>query len=306
MKLNHTLSLIALALVSTTLSANCFAQQDGTFPPQGPGGRGEGQQGERPRAPVDPQQFIDRMMQNDANGDGMLSKDELPPQLAERLMARADTNKDGMLDKGELEAAAQSGAMGAGRGAPREGGRVAPREGGPEGAMNVEGAMKQMNRAYKALGNSAFDESSRATDLGMIQALQSAIVAAKGGAARLPMSEAAKAKFGDDRARFDAEFRGMMLDALIASIELEKAVLEGNGASAKAGVAKLHELEEKGHELFQPAEGEARPERGGRGEAAPSLGGKPEQPARGARGGRQEQGGGLGTGRPPRGAPNGG
>ncbi len=298
MKPNNTLSFLALTLVSTTLSTVCLAQQDGTFPPQGPGGRGEGQQGERPRAPVDPQQFIDRMMQNDANGDGMLSKDELPPQLADRLMERADANKDGMLDKGELEAAAKNGAMGAARGAQREGGR-----GGPEGAMNIEGAMKQMNRAYKALGTSAFDASTRASDLGMISALQAAVVAAKGGATRLPMSEAAKAKFGDDRAKFDAEFRGMMLETLLVSIEIEKAVLEGNGATAKAGVAKLHELEEKGHELFQPAEGEARPERGGRGEGAPPQRG--EQPARGARkepGG--VPGGGLGTGRPPR-APGG-
>ena len=103
MKLTHTCSIVALSLASVA-----FAQQDGTFPPQGPGpgGRGDGQQGqqgERPRQPIDPQQFVDRMMQNDANGDGKLSKDELPPALVERLMERADTNKDGSIDRSDLE-----------------------------------------------------------------------------------------------------------------------------------------------------------------------------------------------------------
>lgn len=303
MKFSHALSIIVLSLSSAS-----FAQQDGTFPPQGPEGRGRGagqpQDGERPARPaIDPAQFVDRLMQNDANGDGQLSKDELPPALSERLMERADTNKDGMLDKGELEAAAKSGAMGAGRGAAREGGR-----GAAEGGMNVEGAMKQMNRAYKALGESSFDAASRASDLGMVQMLQSSAVAAKGGAARMPMSDAAKQQFGEDREKFDAAFRTMMLETLLVSIELEKAVLVGDSASAKSAVAKLHEMEEKGHQLFQPAEGEARPERGARGEGAPPA--TEGQPARGGRGGRGQQGGGLQPGRPQterpqRGAPSG-
>ena len=251
MKLTLACSIFALSFASIA-----FAQQDGTFPPQGPGpgGRGDGQQGqqgERPRQPIDPQQFIDRMMQNDANGDGKLSQDELPPALAERLMERADTNKDGSIDRSELEAAAKNGAMGGARGGQREGGR-----GGAEGGMNLEGAMKQLNRAYKALGNSSFDASSRPADLGMIQAMQAALVASKGSGERLKMSDAAKAKFGDDRLKFDAAFRGMMIDTLMVSIELEKAVLEGDSSKAKGLVAKLHDMEEKGHELFQPGEGD--------------------------------------------------
>ena len=298
MKLTLACSIFALSFASIA-----FAQQDGTFPPQGPGpgGRGDGQQGqqgERPRQPIDPQQFIDRMMQNDANGDGKLSQDELPPALAERLMERADTNKDGLIDRSELEAAAKNGAMGGARGGQREGGR-----GGAEGGMNLEGAMKQLNRAYKALGNSSFDASSRQADLGMIQSMQAALVASKGSGERLKMSDAAKAKFGDDRLKFEAEFRGTMLDTLMVSIELEKAVLEGDSAKAKGLVAKLHAMEEKGHELFQPGEGDEGGERGGRGENAPPPGGQPGQPPRGGRGGRTN-----GQGQPARpqgGAPNG-
>ncbi|MEY3143986.1 MAG: hypothetical protein RLY21_2479 [Planctomycetota bacterium] len=292
MKLKHTCSIVALSFASVAL-----AQQDGTFPPQGPGPGG--QQGERPRQPIDPQQFIDRMMQNDANGDGMLSKDELPPALADRLMERADTNKDGSIDRGELEAAAKSGAMGGARGGQREGGRP-----GAEGGMNIETSMKQLNRAYKALGNSNLDASSRSADLGMIQSLQAALIASKGAGERLKMSDAAKAKFGEDRAKFDAEFRGMMLETLLVSIELEKAVLEGDSAKAKSLVTKLHDMEEKGHELFQPSEGSSEGDRGGRGENAPPPGGQPGQPPRGGRGGRGQGGQGQ-SGRPQGGAPNG-
>lgn len=292
MKLTQACSILVLSLASAA-----FAQQDGTFPPEGGRDGRRPQEGERPaRQPVDPAQFIERMMQNDANGDGMLSKDELPPALAERLLERGDTNKDGMLDKSELEAAAKSGAVGAGRGAAG-GARGNPREGGAAGPMDIEGAMKQMNRATKTLQGSNFDEASRASDLSSVQSLQNAVIASKGGVARLRMSDRAKAQFGDDRARFEAEFRTMMLDTLLVTVEIEKAVLAGDASAAKSAVARLEPLEEKGHDLFQPgdeagAESPARPER-------------PARPAGGAREGRGQpnQGPGLGTGRPPRQAP---
>ena len=45
-------------------------------------------------------------MTYDKNGDGKLSKDELPERL-KPLMDRADANKDGFLDKAELTEVAQ-------------------------------------------------------------------------------------------------------------------------------------------------------------------------------------------------------
>jgi hypothetical protein len=268
MKLTHALSILVLSLSSVAVAQ----QQDGTFPPQGPGGRGEGQEGERPRQPIDPAQLVERLMQGDANGDGKLSKDELPPQLAERMMERADTNMDGLLDRAELEAAAKSGAMAGGRGGARGG------AGGGAPVMNLEGAMKQINRSYRALKSSGFDAASRKSDLDNIQSLQGAIVAAKAGGANMRMSDAAKKKFGDDRAKFETEFRTMLLETLVNSIEIEKAVLAGKGADAKGLVAKLHDMEEKGHDLFQPGEGDER------GEGAPPQPGQAGQPPRGGRG----------------------
>jgi hypothetical protein len=277
MKLTQACSILVLSLASAA-----FAQQDGTFPPEGGRDGRRPQEGERPARPaIDPAQFIERLMQNDANGDGVLSKDELPPAMAERLMERGDTNKDGMLDKGELEAAAKNGAVGSGRGAPRDGGgRPAPREGAAPGAMDLEGAMKQMNRATTALRSSNFDEASRPADLSAVQTLQGAVIASKGAVARLRMSDAAKARFGEDRARFEAEYRTMMLDTLIVAIELEKAVLAGDASGAKSAVARLKNMQSSGHDLFQPSEqagGEApaRPERPARPEGGRPRGGRP-------------------------------
>lgn len=48
-----------------------------------------------------PQAAIDRVLENDKDGDGKLSKSELPRQLAQALPT-ADTNGDGALDRAEL------------------------------------------------------------------------------------------------------------------------------------------------------------------------------------------------------------
>lgn len=66
--------------------------------------------------------FIGQMMdRSDANKDGKLSADELPPFMKERLL-QSDTNNDGALDKAELEAVAARMRDGRGReGQAREG-----------------------------------------------------------------------------------------------------------------------------------------------------------------------------------------
>jgi Ca2+-binding EF-hand superfamily protein len=76
------------------------ADQDGNItlaevsPAGGPGGQGRF---------GDPTQFVNGMMQNDRNGDGMLAGDELPPPM-QQMVQMADQNGDGALDRAELTA----------------------------------------------------------------------------------------------------------------------------------------------------------------------------------------------------------
>jgi Ca2+-binding EF-hand superfamily protein len=68
-------------------------------------------QAEAMRGPIgpggDPAAMIDGMMQNDKNGDGKLSKNELPRHMAQ-MLSSADANGDGSLDRAELTTAMQS------------------------------------------------------------------------------------------------------------------------------------------------------------------------------------------------------
>lgn len=57
----------------------------------------------RPQGRPNPGQFLDRIMQADADGDGKLSKDEAPERLQRRLDGW-DKNDDGYLDRDELGA----------------------------------------------------------------------------------------------------------------------------------------------------------------------------------------------------------
>ncbi len=255
---------LTLAL-TLSLASLATAQQDGTFPPGGPAG---GQDGQRPGGNRgDPAQLVERMMQMDANKDGKISKDEMPAQQVERMFDRADTNKDGFLDKAELEAFAKAGQARGQGGQP--GGPGGAQRGG---AVNLEGAMKQINGAYKALKASALDATSKSADLDAVQRMQMGIIGAKAGVATLKMSDAARAKFGEDKAGFEAAFRRKMLDSAKLSIELELAILDGKTAEAKAIVGKIHDAEETGHDVFKSDEREG----GEAGEA-------PQNPGRGGR-----------------------
>jgi hypothetical protein len=158
--------------------------------------------------------------------------------------------------------------------------------------------MQQLNRSFRRLKSSAFDDASRRSDLDSIQTVQSAMIAAKSGTANMRMSDAAKARFGDDRAKLDAEFRTMMLDSLVIAIDLERAVLAGDGAKAKSLLEKLQSEQKKGHDLFQPAEREEMGERDG------TTTDQPQQRPRGGRGRPGGEGPG-GSPRGPGGAPEG-
>ena len=96
-------------------------------PPQG--GRGFGRGSGRPPQGDGPgnsgggataEAFVKRLMSRDENGDGKISKDELPAQM-QRILDRADTNKDGAIDEQEAKKMAERFSAG-GRGGSRSGG----------------------------------------------------------------------------------------------------------------------------------------------------------------------------------------
>jgi hypothetical protein len=217
-------------------------------------------------------------MEADANGDGMLQWEEVPEQLRERFFERADTNGDKVLDKAELEAVRQ-----------RAGGRQGGAAAGP--AMSIHDGMQQANRAMRTLSRSKFEAVTRQQDLAAAQSLQNGLIGAKSDLVNAQMSKAAKAKYKDDSAAFQKDFRKMLIDAAMESLKLESAINEGDAAAAIKARDAVAALEEAGHTQFQP-EGEERPARGpggGRGQG----GGEGGQPG-GAGGGTG------GGGRPPR------
>ncbi len=92
------------------------------------GGEGRGQQGGGPGGPPDPAQAFGRL---DANSDGKLSEDEVPPPMKSQFSS-ADKNGDGGIDLSEFSAVMRS--FGRGRpGGRGEGGAGGPGGGGPGG-----------------------------------------------------------------------------------------------------------------------------------------------------------------------------
>lgn len=55
-----------------------------------------------PGGPPDAAAFIDRLLENDENNDGKLTKDEAPGRMQEHF-GHIDENSDGFIDKAELE-----------------------------------------------------------------------------------------------------------------------------------------------------------------------------------------------------------
>jgi hypothetical protein len=86
------MNLCVLPLLLALGAAACFAQ--------------EGPRGEGPGSP-NPDELVKRLLEFDRNGDGQLSKEELPERL-QGLFARGDANKDGILSKDELRKLAEA------------------------------------------------------------------------------------------------------------------------------------------------------------------------------------------------------
>jgi hypothetical protein len=194
--------------------------------------------------------MVELIMKSDKNGDGKLSRDEMPRELLEEF-AVMDANHDGFVDRAELMAFAKHQEE---EYAKMRNNRASPRVRGAGGAQSFEGAMKQSNRGFKGLQDSEFNAESRTQDLENIQAVQLGLVAAKGLCSMVQMSPAAKAKYGDDKAKYLSAMRGELIETLQVAIALEQAVLAGDSKQAKSLFQKLdHEMDE-GHEQFKTEE----------------------------------------------------
>lgn len=116
-----------------------------------------------------------------------------------------------------------------------------------ERRQSIEGAMKQAERAYKALARQLDDASKDDQSLRAISQFQAGIAVSKG---MVPHSIEDKPEA--DRPAALAEYRKMMLEVLKTAIDLEEKLVAGDRAAAKAALEKLHELEEQGHKKFAP------------------------------------------------------
>lgn len=59
---------------------------------------------------------------------------------------------------------------------------------------------------------------------------------------------------GQERAAMERDYRRVMVDFLIAQLELEAALLDGDHDGAKTAFKKVREMEESGHERFTEEE----------------------------------------------------
>lgn len=207
-----------------------------------PRGPGPGQPGGPVTTTANAEQIAQLLMRGDKNGDGKLSLAEIPPQIKDRF-GSIDANKDGLIDQEELVAFAKTQDK---TGGARRGGQ----------GQNFEGAMKQINRGFKALEKSALDAQSKAQDLANIQMMEAGIVNAKGMISTVKMAPQAKEKYGDDTAKYESDMRAQLLATLTVAMALENAVMRGDSAGAKELIGKLDQEEDEGHEMFKREENE--------------------------------------------------
>lgn len=130
--------------------------------------------------------------------------------------------------------------------------RPGERQGGPGErpggrGPNLEGAMKQAERSYKALARQLDDATKDEQSLRAISMLQAGLATSKGLVPHI-IEEKPEA----ERPAALAEYRKILLDTLKIAIDLEEKLVAGDRAGAKADLEKLHAQQEEGHKKFAP------------------------------------------------------
>lgn len=119
------------------------------------------------------------------------------------------------------------------------------------GADAIDRYMHDIDKALDRIEKVVGDPAKLDTTLKQIARLQTALVKSKTAAADIPMSTAAKAKYGDDEAAYRRDILMLFVDTLGQAVALEAAVLNGDAAAAKAALEKIDELEDRGHDEFR-------------------------------------------------------
>jgi hypothetical protein len=150
---------------------------------------------------------------------------------------------------GQNEGGQGGGSQGGGqqRGGPggsREGWRGGAR-GGAASAMNVEGAMKGMNRTLKAMKAAIGDATKKAECLKLVSEMQRDCAAAKS----MPLPVAYTKGAADDAAKqkLEAEYAADLRKLMRALLDLEDAIVADTAEEAKALLAKIEEQREHSH-----------------------------------------------------------
>jgi soluble cytochrome b562 len=264
----RTRTLATLGLFTLLLSSPTIAQTGGTSGESGPAGdasersdadrgrRGDRMRGERGNRGASPEMIANRMMRADADEDGRISEAEASDASGNgRFFAQADGDGDGYVTRIEVMQFAETrlgnrttGRGGATRSDPQDAAKVTkpvdPREAFNE-AMTVSG------RALRSLRRAKFDTISLDNDLKSVWRLQESLMIAKQHSGSVPMSDAAKAKFGSDEKAYRAAFQIDMIKAMLAALQIEQAALEGNAAGAKAAVKTVVTIRSDSHDLFE-------------------------------------------------------
>lgn len=253
--------LAAATLLGLALAATAHAQNQ----PGRPGGRpgaAPGQDAPGGRQ-FDPARFVERMMQMDADGDGKLTREEIGEGRFAAAFDTADANGDGSLTTEELTVFMETRGPRGGRGG--EGGPEGRPGRGPEGAPAgvpagvpagpskeaFHDAMERSGRALRGLRRTKFEADTFERDLMALIELESSLMEARRNASAVPMSDAAKAKFGTDEAAYRKSFHLHMAKAMIATLNVELALLEGDAAKAKELVDGILENRNESHDLFE-------------------------------------------------------
>ena len=257
-----TFGLFTLLLSSPALAQNGDGSRPGqrgdTADQQQPG---KGPRGDRPGAGrgnrgANPEAMLNRMMRADADQDGRISKAEASGGNGNgRFFDQADADADGYVTR--IEAVTFIEARMGNRPTGRGGDLAQPTQDTPKAEKPVDpreafnDAMEASGRALRSLRRAKFDDISMQNDLKAIRTLQTSLMAAKQHSAAIPMSDAAKAKFGTNEKAYRAAFQIDMIKAMLAALQAEQAALEGDATKAKAAVKTIVAVRSESHDLFE-------------------------------------------------------